>query len=113
MKTVYILTPRSLAKTSKPVARSIALDKVAFDRKPGRLKHLIEIHRTVDTDHLPLEIAGAFGDARPTNTLGNLSLKSCPANSNARDSARSRSLFSTRLRFGSCLNIMPTPSTAC
>ena len=49
-----------VAKAGKPVARLIALEKVAFDRKPGRLKHLIEIHRNFD-DPLPPEIAGAFG----------------------------------------------------
>ena len=34
------------------------LNRIAFDRKPGRLKHLIEIHRNFD-DPLPPEIAGA------------------------------------------------------
>ena len=49
-----------IAKAGKPAARLIALEKIAFDRKPGRLKHLIEIHRNFD-DPLPPEIAGAFG----------------------------------------------------
>jgi prevent-host-death family protein len=30
-----------IAKAGKPAARLIALEKIAFDRKPGRLKHLI------------------------------------------------------------------------
>ena len=47
-----------IAKAGKPAARLIALEKVAFDRKPGRLKHLIEIHRNFDAP-LPPEIAGA------------------------------------------------------
>jgi hypothetical protein len=38
----------------------IALEKATFDRKPGRLKHLIEIHRNFD-DPLPPEVAEAFG----------------------------------------------------
>jgi antitoxin (DNA-binding transcriptional repressor) of toxin-antitoxin stability system len=46
-----------IAKTGKPAARLIALEKIAFDRKPGRLKHLIEIHRNFDAP-LPPEIAG-------------------------------------------------------
>ena len=49
-----------IAKAGKPVARLIVLKKVAFDREPGRLIHLIEIHRNFD-DPLPPEIAGAFG----------------------------------------------------
>jgi prevent-host-death family protein len=49
-----------IAKAGKPAARLIALEKTAFDRKPGRLKHLIEIHGNFD-DPLPPEIAGAFG----------------------------------------------------
>jgi prevent-host-death family protein len=49
-----------IAKAGKPAARLIALDRTAFDRKPGRLKHLIEIHRNFDAS-LPPEIAGAFG----------------------------------------------------
>ena len=49
-----------IAKAGKPVARLMALEKATFDRKPGRLKHLIEIHRNFD-DPLPPEIAGAFG----------------------------------------------------
>ena len=48
------------AKAGKPAARLIALEETAFDRKPGRLKHLIEIHRNFD-DPLPVEIAEAFG----------------------------------------------------
>jgi len=47
-----------IAKAGKPAARLIALERIAFDRKPGRLKHLIEIHRNFD-DPLPPEIAGA------------------------------------------------------
>jgi hypothetical protein len=38
----------------------IALEKATFDRRPGRLKHLIEI-RSNFHDPLPPEIAGAFG----------------------------------------------------
>ena len=49
-----------IAKAGKPAARLIALEKVAVDRKPGRLKHLIEIHCNID-DPLPPEIARAFG----------------------------------------------------
>ena len=49
-----------IAKAGRPAARLIALEKVAFDREPGRLKHLIEIHRNFDAP-LPPEIAGAFG----------------------------------------------------
>ncbi len=49
-----------LTKAGKPAARLVALEKVAFDRKPGRLKHLIEIHCNID-DPLPPEIARAFG----------------------------------------------------
>jgi prevent-host-death family protein len=47
-----------IAKAGKPAARLIAPKKTAFYRKPGRLKHLIEIHRNFD-DPLPPEIAGA------------------------------------------------------
>jgi prevent-host-death family protein len=49
-----------ITKAGKPAARLIAMEKATFDRKPGTLKHLIEIHRNFD-DALPLEIAGAFG----------------------------------------------------
>ena len=49
-----------IIKSGKPAARLVALEKVAFDRKPGRLKHLIEIHRNFDIP-LPTEIAEAFG----------------------------------------------------
>jgi prevent-host-death family protein len=49
-----------IAKAGKPVARLIALEKATFDRKLGRLKHLIEIHRNFD-DPLPPEVAEAFG----------------------------------------------------
>ena len=49
-----------IAKAGKPVARLMALDNPAFDRVPGRLRHLIEIHDNFD-DPLPPEIAGAFG----------------------------------------------------
>lgn len=56
-----------IAKAGKPVARLIALKKTTFDRKPGRLKHLIEIHRNFDAP-LPPEIAGAFGRTRPLGT---------------------------------------------
>ena len=49
-----------IAKAGKPMARLIALDNPAFDRAPGRLRHLIEIHDNFD-DPLPPEIAEAFG----------------------------------------------------
>jgi prevent-host-death family protein len=49
-----------IATAGKPAARLIALEKATFDRKPGRLKHLIQIHRNFD-DPMPPEIAGAFG----------------------------------------------------
>ena len=50
-----------IAKAGKPVARLMALDNPAFDRVPGRLRHLIEIHDNFD-DPLPPEIAAAFGN---------------------------------------------------
>jgi prevent-host-death family protein len=49
-----------ITKAGKPVARLIAMERATFDRKPGTLKHLIEIYRNFD-DALPLEIAEAFG----------------------------------------------------
>ena len=49
-----------IAKAGKPVARLIALEKATFDRKPGTLKHLFEIHGNFD-DPLPPEVAEAFG----------------------------------------------------
>jgi len=49
-----------IAKAGKPVARLMPLQPKNFDRKPGRLKGLIEIHDNFD-DPLPPEIAGPFG----------------------------------------------------
>jgi prevent-host-death family protein len=49
-----------IAKAGKPVARLLPLGERSYDRKPGRLKHLIQVHDNFD-DPLPAEIADAFG----------------------------------------------------
>jgi prevent-host-death family protein len=49
-----------IAKAGKPMARLLPLSARKFDRKPGRLKHLIKVHGNFD-DPLPPEIAGPFG----------------------------------------------------
>ncbi|HMC61119.1 MAG TPA: type II toxin-antitoxin system Phd/YefM family antitoxin [Candidatus Solibacter sp.] len=49
-----------IAKAGKPMARLAPLQQKSFDRKPGRLKHLIKVHANFD-DPLPPEIAGPFG----------------------------------------------------
>ena len=49
-----------IAKAGKPVVRLAPLHKEKYDRKPGRLKHLIKIKANFD-DPLPPEIAEAFG----------------------------------------------------
>jgi prevent-host-death family protein len=49
-----------IAKAGKPVARLAPLERRKFDRKPGRLKGLIKMHKNFD-DPLPPELAAAFG----------------------------------------------------
>jgi prevent-host-death family protein len=49
-----------IAKAGKPLVRLAPLEKKSFDRKPGRLKHLIKVHDNFD-DPLPPDIAEAFG----------------------------------------------------
>lgn len=49
-----------IAKAGKPMARLMPLNEKKFDRKPGRLKHLIRMKDNFD-DPLPPEIADAFG----------------------------------------------------
>lgn len=49
-----------IAKAGKPMARLAPLQQKGFDRKPGRLKHVIKVHANFD-DPLPPEIAGPFG----------------------------------------------------
>ena len=49
-----------IAKSGKPMARLVPLQEEKFDRKPGRLKHLIKVKDNFD-DPLPPEIAEAFG----------------------------------------------------
>ena len=49
-----------IAKAGKPVARLMPLDRKKFDRKPGRLKGLIQMRDNFD-DPLPPDIAAAFG----------------------------------------------------
>jgi prevent-host-death family protein len=48
------------AKAGKPVARLVPLQPQRFDRRPGRVKHLVQVHENFD-DPLPPEIAAAFG----------------------------------------------------
>jgi len=49
-----------IAKAGRPVAQLGPIRKQSFDRKPGRLKHLIKVHKNFD-DPLPPDIAKAFG----------------------------------------------------
>jgi prevent-host-death family protein len=49
-----------IAKAGKPVVRLQPLRKEKFDRKPGRLKHLIKMKADFDNP-LPPDIAEAFG----------------------------------------------------
>ena len=49
-----------IAKAGKPKAMLVPIRQEAFDRKPGRLKHLIKVYDNSD-DPLPAEIAVLFG----------------------------------------------------
>jgi antitoxin (DNA-binding transcriptional repressor) of toxin-antitoxin stability system len=49
-----------IAKAAEPVARPAPFRKEKYDRKPGRLKHLIKMKANFD-DPLPPEIAKGFG----------------------------------------------------
>jgi len=49
-----------IAKAGRPVARLAPLHREKYDRKRGRLKHLIKMKANFD-DPLPSEIAEAFG----------------------------------------------------
>ena len=49
-----------IAKAGKPMARLVPLERKKFDRKPGRLKGLIQMRDNFD-DPLPPETAAAFG----------------------------------------------------
>ena len=49
-----------IAKAGKPVVRLEPLHKNKFDRKPGRLKHLIRMKPGFD-DPLPPEMGEPFG----------------------------------------------------
>ena len=49
-----------IAKAGRPVARLGPIPKPSFDRKPGRLKHLIKVRDDFE-DPLPPEIARPFG----------------------------------------------------
>ena len=49
-----------IAKAGKPMAMLVPIRQINHDRKPGRLKHLIKVHRDFD-DPLPPDIAGPCG----------------------------------------------------
>ena len=49
-----------IAKAGKPLVRLVPLTKEKYDRRPGRLKHLIKLKPGFD-DPLPREIAEVFG----------------------------------------------------